>query len=207
MLKILSKINKFTQNHNNNKYKNFPTLFFFTDRNKFDNIFEVIKNLPKNSAVIIREYDLSYNDRLIFTKKIVQIAHANNLLIFAGKNIKLALEAKTNGVHFSDNDKSWQEYLLHKKSNPNFLLSCSCHNEASLIKTKKFDIEFTFLSPIFKTKSHPSIKPIGHRQLARIILKNKIKTYALGGVNEKNIALLNNIKILGIGSISLLKKL
>lgn len=184
--------------------RNLPTLFFFTDRNRFTDIFYTIENLPKNTAIIIREYDLEYKDRLEFAKRVVTIAKANNLITFLGKSLRMSLEAKTNGVHFSDRDKSWRNYLMYQKLNPNFLLSCSCHSEKAIRKAHNFKIKTIFYSPIFKTDSHPNDKTIGHNRLAKMISNRNYQIYALGGINNNNISLLRNLKMKGIGAISLL---
>lgn len=181
-----------------------PQLFFFTDRKRFTDIFAIIKKLPKNTAIIIREYDLSYQNRIIFAKKIVKIARKNNLITFAAKSFKLYFEAKTDGIHFSDNDKSWQKYCNYKRNNPRILLSCACHNKKNLIKAAKKDFEFLFISPIFRTDSHPEAKEIGHLKLSRMILDIKYHSniYALGGVNSRNLKLIKNSGIGGFGFIS-----
>lgn len=203
-MRLLNEINKFKKNHKKEK-RNLPCLFFFTDRKQFKDIFAIIEKLPKNTAIIIREYDLSYLERLKFAQKVVKIARNRQLLTFAGKSLKLALEAKTNGIHFSDHETSWQKYLTYKKSNPNFLFSCACHNEKSINKASKLNMDFIFFSPIFKTNSHPNVKPVGLKRLKNISIKNQ-NIYALGGINENNIKLLRNSKILGLGIISLINK-
>ena len=46
---------------------------FFTDRKKISDFEKTIKNLPKNSIIIIREYDLDKNLREDFAKKIINL--------------------------------------------------------------------------------------------------------------------------------------
>lgn len=203
---ILREINKFKLNHKKPQ-SNLPTLFFFTNRHQFSDIFSVIKNLPRNSGVIIREYDLDFAQRLEFAKKIVKIAKERHLLTFAGKDLRLALQAKTNGVHFSDQDQRQKQYLSYQKSNPHFLFSYSCHSEKSLKKAARFNFDFLFLSPIFPTNSHQESLTINHQKLTRISLNNNFPLYALGGINSKNIKLLKKSRIYGIGAISLISKL
>ena len=100
-----------------------PKLFFFTNRKQFSDIFKTIETLPRNTVIIIREYDLEHKDRLLFAKKIVKIARENNLITLSGKSLELHLEAKTDGIHFSDNDISWRKYLNYKNESPNFRLN------------------------------------------------------------------------------------
>lgn len=208
MSENLSRIAKFGKT-NLQKSRSNPKLFFFTDRKRFDNIFQIIENLPKNTAIIIREYDLKYKDRLLFAKEIVLIARKKGLITLSGKSLKLHLEAKTDGIHFSDNEKSWGKYLSYQKRNFKLFLSCACHSEKSIRKAQKFGVNFIFFSPIFETASHPQTKIIGHLRLAKFTREfgNKSNIYGLGGVNERSIKLLKNINISGIGFISLAKQL
>ena len=66
------------------KFKNGAV--FFTDRKKISDFAQVIKNLPKNSIIIIREYDLDKEDREIFARKIAALARAQSLKILVGKD-------------------------------------------------------------------------------------------------------------------------
>ncbi len=196
---ILNNFNISNYCKNNQK----SALFFFTDRKRFDNILHIITNLPKNTTIIFREYDLSYQERLVLVNKIINITKKRKLNILIGKNVRLAKESGANGVHFSDNDASWFKYLNYKKNNPRSILSCSCHDEKSLKKARKLSIDIQFISPIFQTTSHPNCKIIGIKKLSQIYLQNKqADIVALGGINHKNIKQLKLTKIKSIAGIS-----
>jgi thiamine monophosphate synthase len=182
-------------------------LVFFTDRKKFDDIFEVINNLPKNAIVIVREYDLSYVKRLEFATKVKLIAAKKSLKVLAGKSLKMAIAIKADGVHFSDKDKFWSKYLYCKKiGRKNFIFSLSCHKIKSLKLAQKFNFDMVFYSPIFETKSHQDQKCIGISKFRKIALENFYSfgapLYALGGISQANIGLLRGCKIVGVGGIS-----
>ena len=159
--------------------------------------------MPENTTIIFREYDLNYNKRLKMAKEIKKIARKNHLTLLIGKNIKLAKEIKADGVHFSDQEKSWRKYLRYKKNNKKLTLSCSCHNEPSIKKANKLLIDIKFISPIFLTKSYSENQTIGTKKLSKII-KNNINQniIPLGGVNSLNIKLLQKIKINSMAGIS-----
>jgi thiamine-phosphate pyrophosphorylase len=180
--------------------KNLPKIFFFTDRKRLDDVFEVVTNLPKNSAVIIREYDLNFTKRLNFALKIRDIAKKNSLKILVGKDAKLAAKIKADGLHLSDLEgfRRFNHYL-----NKNLLVSYSCHSEKSIRKAQKYGCNLIFYSPIFPTKSHPNQKAIGVLALRKLTLKTKIPIYALGGVSIQNIKILRNSRVAGFGGISI----
>jgi len=183
--------------------QNLPPLFFFSDRIAIHNIFNIIENLPKNSAVIVREYDLSENQRLDFAKKIINIAQKKSLKVFVGKDWRLAIKIKADGVHFSDHNDVrrclWKSNRILSKK---LLISYSCHSATSIKKAEKYGCDLIFYSPIFTTKTHPQQKPIGSFGLRNFLSKTSIPIYALGGIDNKNIHRLGNCGIAGIGGIS-----
>ncbi len=139
-------------------------------------------------------------------KEIKKIAKKNHLTLLIGKNIKLAKEIKADGVHFSDQEKSWRKYLRYKRNNKKQILSCSCHNESSIKKANKLLIDIKFISPIFLTKSYSENQTIGTKKLSKIIRNNINKNIVgLGGINIQNIKLLQKIQINSIGGISFFK--
>jgi thiamine-phosphate pyrophosphorylase len=200
---LQEEIEKLSNKAKPNSPKNLPSIFFFTDQKriggKIENIFDVIKNLPQNSAVIVREYNLKPDERLHFAQKIMEIATPKNLPVLIGKDWNLAEKIGANGVHFSDRDQS----LIIPKKRGEMILSYSCHSLESIIQAEKLKADLLFYSPIFLSKSHLNQKPIGIDGLKNFTKKTKLPVYALGGIDEKNIELLENTGISGIGGISI----
>jgi len=201
---LLRKIKQLRVKNKSILVKNLPLMFFFTDRRAIKNIFSVIKNLPKDTAIIIREYDLNQNQRLDFAKKIINIAKKKSLKVFVGKNWQLAIKIKADGVHFSDYDDAkkclWKSNKILSKK---LLISYSCHSLKSIKIAEKYGCDLIFCSPIFVTKTHPQQKPIGCFGLRNLVSKTSIPIYALGGVDKRNIQILANCHIAGIGGISI----
>ncbi len=63
---------------------------FFTDRHQVSDLKKIIENLPKNSAVIFREYDLRICEREKMALKLLDIARLNRIKFFVGKDFHLA---------------------------------------------------------------------------------------------------------------------
>jgi thiamine-phosphate pyrophosphorylase len=184
------------------KFESAPV--FFTDRKKISDIENTIKNLPKKSVIIIREYDLDKKNREIFAQKIITIAKAKGFKTLIGKDFALAKKLKADGVHFSDFDKLPQQIFRNKS----FILSFSCHSLKSVLRIEKLKADMIFVSPIFPTTSHPGAKIIGLRNLVKIAVKAKssnyaAKIYALGGINLTNLKSLRKLPISGFGAIDL----
>lgn len=177
--------------------------FFFTDSSKISDYERIIKNLAKNSTIIIREYDLDKNSRLDFAKRISFLARNKGLKILVGKDFELARKIKADGVHFSDFDRLPIQFFKKKTFAKNFIFSFAAHSEKSIIKFGKFNFDFIFLSPIFPTTSHKDSPTLGLKNLRKIVTKNKSKSLicALGGVNYNNIRQLRKNKISSFGAI------
>ncbi len=199
-----------------NKYrvKKLPLNFIFSNRKKITNLNLVINCLPKKfakeSAIIIREYDLARKERQEFALKIANQVRKKNIGFLIGKDVELSSQIKSDGLHFSDFDQ--MPIILLKKMVAKKIISFACHNLLSLKKANKKPlsryIDLIFISPIFSTTSHPNSVNLGLRNLAKFSLQNKKPLYALGGINAKNINSLLKIKNLsGFGGIDIYQNL
>ena len=68
--------------------------------------------------------------------------------------------------------------------------SLSFHGMQDIARLKKFQYEMVFLSPVFETQTHQSVKPLGllHTFKMGFIIKKQApncKIYLLGGINER----------------------
>lgn len=202
--KILFEINKFPC----------PPVFL-TDRKKILDFEKIIKSLPKNSTIIIREYDLDKKSREEFASNIIKLARPRALKILIGKDILLAKKLKADGIHFSDLDKLPLQFLMKKSFPKNFIFSFSCHSIPSVLKTQKLKPDMIFISPIFPTTSHDfsrgETKEFGLKNLAKIAFKTKNcgyfspRIFALGGINSQNIKSVRKLAIAGFAAIDLFK--
>lgn len=173
---------------------------------------KVIKSLPKNSTIIIREYDLDEASREEFAKKIIALARPKKLKILVGKSFALAKKIKADGVHFSDFDKLPLNFLKKKSFPKKFIFSLACHSAKSVLNSAKSKPDMIFLSPIFSTTSHADVKALGLKNLAKTAFKNRNHNYllppifALGGINLNNIKSVRKLGISGFGAIDLFLK-
>jgi len=174
---------------------------FFTDRKRCANLSLTIAKLPKNSAVIFREYDLKSDEREALAKEIIAICRAKNHKILIAKDLALARKLGADGTHFSDHDKLPLQIFNRQNYPRKFIFSFACHNFLSVIKLQKLEADLIFVSPIFATKSHPNAAPIGLRQLSKIIRYSKIPIFALGGINKKNVYAIKKLGACGFGAI------
>ena len=177
--------------------KSFNSLYFFTDRKKISDLNQVLKNLPKETCIIFREYDLPSQEREELALKYIKIAKEFGYNFLVGKDFNLAVKIKSDGVHFSDNDltKSLLKIRYSCLKN-NLIFSFALHNPKNLFFLRRLRPDIVFLSPVFKTSSHENKKPLG-----------LFNFFPLGGIDLQNLRRLNKINITGFGAIDFFKNL
>ena len=206
--KILFELKKFQKQRNKSSKINFSSVFF-TDQKRCGDLGEIIKNLPKNSAVIFREYDLSKEKRQVLALEIFAICKKFGHKFLVAKDLKLAQEIGANGLHFSDLDAGSNATFKapeNFKNNRKFIISLACHSLKSTLKAQKSIADLIFLSPIFATKSHLNAKKLGLKTLAKACRSSQKPICALGGINENNISSVRKSKACGIGGIDIFVK-
>ena len=193
--------------------RNVNSLYFFTDRKKISDLNQVLKNLPKKTCIIFREYDLPSKEREELALKYFKITKEFGHDFLVGKNFDLAVKIKCEGVHFSDHDleKSLLKIRYSCKKNK-LIFSFALHNLKNLSYLRILSPDMVFLSPIFKTSSHQNQRPLGLFNYLKIskIFNQKISKnnfFPLGGINLQNLRRLNKINITGFGAIDFFKNL
>jgi len=93
-------------------------------------------------------------------------------------------------------------------SNKKIKVIGSAHNHVEIHRKFFQGCSGIFLSPIFKTTSHPRSKPLGISRFnfLKKHFDTKIELYALGGINENNLKKIYNSNIFAFGLKSFLDK-
>ena len=158
-----------------------------------------IKNLPKNIAIIYRNYDEKYNEKKILNiKKFCQL---NKRKFFLANDINLVVKLNLDGAYIPSFNKNLSVKKLKLK---NFILLGSAHNIKEINQKKRQKIDYLFISPIFKTKKkNKYLGLIRFNILSNLFNKNIV---ALGGINKKNLNMIKNKKNYSFASISYIKK-
>jgi len=76
--------------------------------------------------------------------------------------------------------------LYERPLDKNFLVSASCHNSSELEHACKIDVDFAVLSPVNKTTSHDSAKPLGWGKFNDLVESVSVPVYALGGMRAED---------------------
>ena len=169
-----------------------PKLFFFI--NTYDK--NHIRKLPKKVAIIFRDYETEYDERLILNIK--RSCQKQGRKFFLSNNLKLAIKLNLDGVYFPsfNRDINFNKSNIKKK----FIIIGSAHSVQEIRIKEQQGVKLIFLSPLFKVnKNNKFLNPIKFNLL---VAKTKKKVIALGGINQSNFNKLNLLKSYGFAGIS-----
>ena len=174
----------------------YPNLWVFLDEERISDEISFLKSLPptKHLGVVVRTRNKKhlYNK----TKKIGKVCRLKGFKVFVSCNPQIALSVGADGVHFS------QEYRKTRLYN-SLSYSCSFHKFSDLRRTIDLKIKKVFISPVFKTASSNSKKPIGLTRLLFLSRSLKCEIGVLGGINNKNINTLRKKNISHVAGVSI----
>lgn len=186
--------------HPQQKTAKLPPRLFITDHETTKNIEQVIKSLPKNTGVIIRDY--KHTDRKNYAEAVAKICKKQKRIFLIAKDEALARKLKANGVHFPEG------YLPRinkiKKKNSNWLITAATHSLKTIKKHESSALPTVtawLLSPVFPTKTHIERKPLGLIRTTRIIQNTRQPVYVLGGISKKNSKKCKMTNAVGIAAI------
>ncbi len=161
---------------------NLPSLYAISNLHELGEevFFERLKLALQNGLMLlqIREKQLSKEDLTMFIERVVEVASPYKAKVFISSNLELALELGLSGVHFNRHD------LMQLDKKPvGLICGASCHNKDELEKARLLDLDYVLLSPVKKTLSHPSAKPLGWDFFRELITDSVMPVYALGGMD------------------------
>ncbi len=118
-------------------------------------------------------------------------------------------------INFGTDPASYQNQLdgLHLKSAQlqqiqqrpiaaNKLLSAACHNLEEVRQAEKIGVDFITLSPLYSTSSHPTTKVLGESAFQELCKQTNLPVYALGGVEQSDLAKIRTLGGQGVAGIS-----
>ena len=159
-----------------------------------------IKRLPKNIAIIYRNYKKNINKNEI--SKIKNLCKKHKRKFFLANDIKTAIKFNLDGVYIPSFNKELKINFFKKKKN--FEVLGSAHNILEIRQKELQNVNYIFLSPIFLTKK--SDKFLGIHKFNNLTKYTNKKIICLGGIKQKNLNKIKLINAYGFSSVSLFRK-
>jgi len=142
----------------------------------------------------------SYYDRHeALITELLELCKTSHSRLLINSSPDYAVKVGAHGVHLnSERLLQFYECPLDK----NFLVSASCHNSTELKHACKIDVDFAVLSPVNKTSSHESAKPLGWDKFKNLVEPASVPVYALGGMHADDMKIFREFGAQGISVLS-----
>jgi thiamine-phosphate pyrophosphorylase len=151
------------------------------------------------TMIQVRAKHLSARALAALVLEILDVAGGVPVLVNTRADVALACGAQ--GVHLPA--QSMAPRLVRAIAPPGFLVGVSCHNMDDLARAASQGADFAVHGPVFATRSHPTVPPLGLAALAAATRQTHLPVYALGGISEANAPLCIAAGAAGVAGISL----
>ena len=168
-----------------------------TDDDRLPDPLSATRQLARGSMVVVR----SRNEvrRSAWAHALVRIANTRGILVLIANDVRLAVRCNADGVHFSEANVGQATHW--RALRPRWFISTSAHGLRGAFAAKFVDA--IFLSPVFRTRSHPQSPPLTAVRANRMAAAFAKPVYALGGVTAQNARLLHGFAgIAAIGALT-----
>jgi 8-oxo-dGTP diphosphatase len=118
--------------------------------------------------------------------KAVKLSETKNVRLYLNSSVQKAIKLGATGVHISSQQAA---KLGEHKGERIISIAVSCHTKDDIINAKRIGADFSVLSPVCMTTSHPSAIPIGWKRFKELVEGVGLPVYALGGLNEADIGI------------------
>jgi thiamine monophosphate synthase len=160
----------------------------------------IVRNLIKLKQKKIKIHIIcSEKNYLIISK----FSEKNKIPLYFINNLRLAIQYKAKGIFLTASNKSLKSNI---KQTTKLEVIGSAHSQFEYSIKKKQHCSTIMLSPIFYNIKYSPNKILNPIKFNLITLNWDIKVCALGGINNKNIKLINLTKSKSIGVKSLVLK-
>jgi 8-oxo-dGTP diphosphatase len=164
-----------------------------------------INNIKVCISAGVRLFQLRFSEQSHYDRhealitELVELCKTGHSRLLINSSPDYAVKIGAHGVHLNS------ARLLQFYERPldmNFLVSASCHNTTELEHACNIDVDFAVLSPVNKTSSHESAKPMGWDKFNDLVEPVNIPVYALGGIRAEDMEKFREFGAQGVSVLS-----
>jgi 8-oxo-dGTP diphosphatase len=164
-----------------------PPVYLITDSSRYgkNGMLALIGRALAAGARLLqlREPQMSVEEYTEYARSVIALARQYGARVLLNADPSLVAVCGADGVHLSSHRLMT---LLERPLNRQYLVAASCHNIAELEQASLVGADFSVLSPVLPTNSHPHAAPMGWDGFLRLRLYSDVPVYALGGVQPEN---------------------
>lgn len=158
-----------------------PRLILMTDSLRLPDPGIAIRNLPRGSAVILRE--MNRESRAKLARRIRPLCRCRRMRLLIANDWRLAREIAGDGLHLSEASVRRASRRWMSSRRPGWMVTSAAHSPRAVRLAAALGVDAVLLSPVFATRSHPGAPTIGPLRFARWVRESPIPVYALGGID------------------------
>jgi len=136
--------------------------------------------------IIVREKTMDSARLLAFASRLRDITSQYQAKLIIHSQADIAKAVNADGVHLASCNIAEIPAMRDWLDMPNISLSTSCHNLKELRASHQSGADFSMLSPVFPTQSHPGSPALGIDRFKQIAEKSPLPIIALGGIHANN---------------------
>jgi thiamine-phosphate pyrophosphorylase len=176
------------------------SLAFMTDRRRIADPEPIMRVLPAGSAVIYRDRDDPRRDAI--ARRYRAICKGRGILFLVAGDARLAAEIGADGAHVSSAElRDGPLFDRRTAARSLRIVTAACHDGDELSRAAAIGADVALLSPVFPTRSHPGAEHLGPARLRALAAASPLPVLALGGVDDRNAALLRGANVAGLAAI------
>lgn len=137
-------------------------------------------------------------------RRVCDMAQENHtrVLLNSAMRIDEAIQQQASGIHLTSEHLHDSHFVeCYQKLYPEKIIAVSCHNEDDILRANQLPVDFSVISPVQHTASHPEQEPLGWSKFKRLVDLSTVPVFALGGMAEKDMALAQEQGAQGIAAI------
>jgi len=166
-----------------------PSIWLMTDERVAEaDLLRAVARLPRGSAVVVRHYSLPNAERRHLLRRIQRAVRRRQVLVLLAGDADLARHWGADGYH----GRSMAKSGLH---------SAPVHNHRELVRAERAGADVLLISPLFATRSHPDVRPLGACRFAALARQTRVPVIALGGVKPRHAGLVRRLGASGYAAI------
>lgn len=167
-----------------------PRLWLMTDKRMGDALWPALRGLPRGSGVVFRHYHMPERERRRLFEQVRSVARRRRLPLVLAGSPKQAAGWRADGVHGP---------VRGNVARP-LIRTTPAHTMRQLYAADRAGADLVFISPVFRTRSHPGAPALGRVRLGMMIGRHRSLVrapgmVALGGMNARRF---RRIRALGL---------
>jgi thiamine-phosphate pyrophosphorylase len=172
-----------------------------TDARRGGDPLALAASLPAGATVIFRHYEVP--DRSVLAIRLATLCRQKRLRLLVAGDLDLAIRARA-GLHLPDGLAARAPARVRLWQRRGGTLTAAAHDRPGLRRAARLGAKAALLSPLFPTRSHPGVKPLGMLAFRRLARAAKLPVIALGGIDRTSVLLLKDAPVAGVAAVGAL---